>query len=173
MGITNNTAAGEPHVRPERGRSVWRNDQTGRQIGSAVARYVPCTSPSVANFASNGITFITCALLLLLCGDTANPFSPPSKLDSGIATAFMQPPPMLLSPYSEDNPLDSDALYNALCALRNSKSQSEGGSEPVSGGVGPSCGLFSSVEEEGGVVDSDLETLGTRGLGRLLDMLPL
>lgn len=82
----------------------------------------------------------------------------------------------LLSPYSEDNPCDSDALYNALCALRTAHAKLEGASLSGSAVVGRSgtCsgGLFSSGEEER-VVDSDLETLGTRGLGRLLDMLPL
>ncbi|TCD69941.1 hypothetical protein EIP91_005530 [Steccherinum ochraceum] len=102
-----------------------------------------------------------------------NPFTSISK-DSEVGASIHPPPTLLLSPYNEDDsdPLDSDALYNALCALRKAHAVSETASV-VSRTSGSSGTLFSSVEEEGGVVDSDLETLGTWGLGRLLDMLPL
>ncbi|KAH8102527.1 hypothetical protein BXZ70DRAFT_787949 [Cristinia sonorae] len=88
----------------------------------------------------------------------SNPFS--------VAGTSVPRVPVLLSRYSEDNVLDGDGLYDALCALRAAHVGEKGREEGDGRG-----GLFSAVEE--GVVDGELETAGTRGLGRLLEMLPL
>lgn len=78
----------------------------------------------------------------------------------------------LLSPYTKDDPVDSDALHDALCALRKAHTTVVAS---TSDNEVTSDGLFSPVEDDGEdkLEELELETHVNQNLRRFLDVLPL
>ena len=83
-------------------------------------------------------------------------------------------PAPLVSPYSEDgDPLDSDGLYAALCALRRAHTLPPPASASDDIKSLSRAELFSPVEEtDEEKEDTDLEGVVSQGLRRLFALLP-